>query len=315
MSPRVQPRLRCSLAAVPLGFKEGQGDMKGNAMKGKTVLVTGATAGIGRETAKELARQGAKVVLLARNPERAAAAMEWIGKETGNKELAFIQADFSELAQVRDGAQKFIRDHGVLDVLVNNAGAIFFNRQESVDGIEKTFAVNHLAPFLLTNLLLDTLTKRPGARIVTVSSRAHVGAKMDFDDLELKRGYGAMKAYGRSKLANLLFTFELARRLEGSGVTANALHPGFVASQFGKNNGLFAKALLPLAMLFGRAVSVEEGAKTSIYLASSPEVEGVTGKYFVQSKEASSSEASLDRGAMTRLWEISARMTGLPVSV
>ena len=284
-------------------------------MKGKTVLITGATAGIGKETAKELAKQGAKVVLVARNPERAAAVMEWITKETGNRELAFIQADFSDLSQVRDGAQKFIRDHGELDVLVNNAGAVFFGRQESRDGIEMTFAVNHLAPFLLTNLLLDALSKRPGARIVTVSSMAHAGAKIDFDDLELKRGYGAMKAYGRSKLANLLFTFELARRIEGSGVTANALHPGFVASEFGKNNGLFAKALLPLAQLAGRAVSVEEGAKTSIYLASSPEVEGVTGKYFIKSKEASSSDASLDRAAMTKLWEISAHMTGLPVSL
>ena len=289
--------------------------MKSESMKGRTVLVTGATAGIGRVTAKELANMGAKVVFIARNEEKARVTAAWIGAETGNKDVSYLLADFASLAQVRAAAERFSAEHGALDVLVNNAGAVFFNRQESEDGIEKTFAVNHLAPFLLTNLLLKSLRKGRKPRVVTVSSGAHVGAKLDFDDLELKQGYGSMKAYGRSKLANLLFTFELSRRLEGSGITANALHPGFVASEFAKNNGFLVRALMPLAQLAGRAVSPEEGAKTSIYLASSPEVEGVSGKYFVKSKEASSSEASRDTSAMIRLWEISARMTGLPVSV
>jgi len=178
-----------------------------------------------------------------------------------------------------------------------------------------TLAVNHLAPFLLTNLLLETLMKGRAGRVVTVSSHAHVGAALDFDDLECREGHGAMRAYGRSKLANLLFTYELAKRLDGTPVTANALHPGFVASQFAKNNGPLVRALMPVAQLFGKAVDVEKGAQTSIYLASSPEVEGVSGKYFVDSREAPSSDASRDEASMIRLWEVSARMTGLPVSV
>lgn len=289
--------------------------MKSEGMKNKTVLITGATAGIGRITAKALADRGARVVFIARNRGRAEATVRWIADETGNKDLAYIEADFSSLAQVRSAAERFTSDYGALDVLINNAGAVFFNRNESQDGIEKTFAVNHLAPFLLTNLLLESLRSRPSARIVTVSSRAHVDARINFDDLEMRSNYKAMRAYGQSKLANLLFTFELARRLEGSTVTANALHPGFVASEFAKNNGFLVRFLIPAAHLFGRAMSVEEGAKTSIYLASSPEVEGVTGKYFVECKEAPSSEASLDTKAMVKLWELSSRMTGLPVSV
>lgn len=289
--------------------------MQSTEMEGKTVLITGATAGIGRITARELADKGARVVLLARNREKAQATRAWIAEETGNEAVGIIIADFSSLLQVRAAAEEYRSQYGALDVLINNAGAVFFNRSESEDGIEMTFAVNHLAPFLLTNLLLDALRESPKARIVTVSSRAHVDANMDFDDLEGHRRYGPMRAYGQSKLANILFTNELARRLEGSDITANALHPGFVASEFGKNNSGFVRLLLPLAQLFGRAISVEEGARTSVYLASSPEVEGVSGKYFVRCSETSSTEASRDEASMVRLWEISARMTGLPVSV
>lgn len=289
--------------------------MKSDLMEGKTVLITGATAGIGRITARELADAGATIVFIARNSTKAEVMKAWLTGETGNPAVSFIIADFSSLAQVRAAAKEFLSERERLDVLVNNVGAVFFRRAESQDGIEMTFAVNHLAPFLLTNLLLEALTKSDAGRVVTVSSRAHVGARIDFDDLECRIRYRAMRAYGRSKLANLLFTYELARRLDGTPVTANALHPGFVASEFGKNNGPLVRALMPLAQLFGRAVGVEEGARTSVFLASSPEVEGVSGKYFVDCKETSSTEASHDEKSMIRLWEISSRMTGLPVSV
>lgn len=289
--------------------------MKSGIMEGKTVLITGATAGIGRVTARELADMGAKIVFIARSSEKADVTKAWITGETGNPAVSYILADFSSLAQVRRAATEFISEHNNLDVLVNNAGAVFMRRTESQDGIEMTFAVNHLAPFLLTNLLLETMARSRTARIVTVSSHAHVGASIDFDDLEGRRRYGAMRAYGQSKLANLLFTYELARRLDGTTVAANALHPGFVASGFAKNNGVLVRALMPLAQLFGRAVSVEEGARTSIYLASSPEVSGRTGEYFIDCKPAASAPASHDTASMMRLWELSARMTGLPVSV
>lgn len=289
--------------------------MKAGTMEGKIVLVTGATAGIGRVTARALADLGAQVVFTARSSEKAEVTRAWITGETGNPLVSYLIADFSSLAQVRRLAKEFNAKYDSLDVLINNAGAIFFRRAESEDGVEMTFAVNHLAPFLLTNLLLPTLQNAERARIVTVSSRAHVRSVIDFDDLAALKDYRAIERYGRSKLANLLFTYELARRLDATDVTANALHPGFVASHFGKNNGFLARALMPVALLAGRAISEEAGAKTSVYLASSPEVEGVTGKYFVECKEAPSSEASHDEKAMITLWEISSRMAGLPVSV
>jgi retinol dehydrogenase-12 len=280
-------------------------------MKGKTVLITGATAGIGRITARELTAQGARVIFVARNKEKAEQTREWLHAQTGAS-TEVVLADLSSLAQVRSVARQVASRPEGLDVLVNNVGAVFQKRSESVDGIEMTFALNHLAPFLLTNLLLPVLRRAPEPRIVTVSSRAHVGAEMGFDDLEGRTRYRGWAAYGRSKLANLLFTYELARRLEGGGITANALHPGFVASEFGKNNGGFMRAAMSVAQRLG-AVSVEEGARTSVYLASSDEVKGVTGRYFVKCRPQESSPASRNTESMRRLWEISARMTGLAV--
>jgi NAD(P)-dependent dehydrogenase (short-subunit alcohol dehydrogenase family) len=195
--------------------------------------------------------------------------------------------------------------------VVNNVGGFFQRRTESADGIEMTFALNHLAPFLLTNLLLDALRRKSPSRVVTVSSDAHTRASMNFDDLEGRVRYRGWGAYGQSKLANLLFTYELAKRLQGTGVTANALHPGFVASEFGKNNSPGMRLAMSIAHRLG-AISVEEGARTSVYLATSKEVQDVSGKYFVKCREAASAAASHDTGAMLRLWEISARMTGLP---
>jgi len=279
-------------------------------MTGKTVLITGATAGIGRVTARQLAAAGARVIVIARNREKAEETRSWITAQTGNTAVELIISDLSVRSQVRDAAREAGSRAGGIDVLVNNVGAVFDRRAESPDGIEMTFALNHLAPFLLTNLLLDALKQRPGARVVTVSSDAHQGARMDFDDLEGKQRYRAWTAYGQSKLANLLFTFELARRLAGTGITANALHPGFVASNFGKNSRPLLRVGISVAQRLG-GISVEQGARTSVYLASSDEVRGVTGKYFVKCREHASDPASLDPESMKRLWEISARMTGL----
>ena len=274
-------------------------------MNGKTCLVTGATSGIGLKTAEGLAAAGARVVVAGRNEKKVAALATRLGAGTGSH-----VADLSKQDDVRRLAHEVQERYDRIDVLINNAGAFYQRRQESEDGVEMTFALNHLAPFLLTNLLLDYLKAGGPARIVTVASFAHKGQKLDFDDLEGKRKYGGWKAYSRSKLANILFTYELARRLEGSGVTANCLHPGFVASKFGHNNGGFVKVVGGLLQrLF--AISEEKGALTNLHLATSPEVEGVSGKYFAKSKPAASSAASHDEDAQARLWEISAEMVGL----
>jgi len=279
-------------------------------MQGKVVLITGATAGIGRVTARELADAGATVVLAARSKEKAEATREWISRGTGNSSVDLIIGDLSVQSHVRSIAEQVISRYGGLDVLVNNAGGFFQRRTESADGIEMTFALNHLAPYLLTNLLLDALKKKSPARVVTVSSDAHTRATMNFDDLQGRARYRGWGAYGQSKLANLLFTYELARRLQGSGITANALHPGFVASEFAKNNGTGMRLAMSIAHRLG-AISVDEGARTSVYLATSKDVQDASGKYFVKCRQAASSAASHDNGAALRLWEISARMTGL----
>jgi len=272
--------------------------------------VTGATAGIGAVTAHELARMEATVVGVSRNPDKCAAVGERVKTETGNLEVEFLNADLSSQAQVRRLADEFKSKYSRLDVLVNNAGAYYFTRQECVDGIELTFALNHLGYFLLTNLLLDMIKASAPARIVNVSSDAHQSARMDFANLKGGGFYNSWAAYGQSKLANLLFTYELARRLDGTGVTANALHPGFVASSFAHNNGWLVAWGAKLAQkLAGR--TPQEGAQTVIYLATSPEVEGVTGKYFVDEKAVASSPASYDETIAKRLWEVSEQMTGL----
>lgn len=278
----------------------------------KVIVVTGATAGLGLVTARELARSGATLVGVGRDPAKGAAAAAQIRQATGNPRVTYLTADLSSQAQVRGLAAELLNRHTRLDGLVNNAGAYFERRQESADGLELTFALNHLSYFLLTNLLLGALQAAPAARVVNVSSGAHFGARLDFDDLQNRRAYSGFGVYGQSKLANVLFTYELARRLAGTAVTANALHPGFVATQFGWNNGgLLRPALRLIQRLVAR--SPEQGARTSIYLASAPEVAGVTGQYFFDQRAVKSSRESYDEAAAKRLWEISEELTGLRV--
>ena len=279
-----------------------------NNMQNKVVMVTGATNGIGFEAAKALAAQGATIVGVGRNPQKSEDAAAQITRTTGNPKVEFLVADLSVQAQVRQLAATFKQKYNRLDVLLNNAGGFFARREVSADAIEMTWALNHLNYFLLTDQLLDVLKASAPARIVNVSSGAHTGAKgINFDDVEFKHGYSSWTVYGHSKLANVMFTYELARRLDGAQVTANALHPGFVATGFGHNNGGLMRTGMNVVQKIA-AKKPEQGAATSIYLASSPEVEGVTGKYFSDSKETRSSAASYDVDAQKRLWELSERM-------
>ena len=278
-------------------------------MAGKICLITGATAGIGKETALGLARQGATVVVAGRNRERCTATVEQIKAQTGNSSVDFLLADLSSLQEVRNLAGQVKEKYPRLDVLVNNAGAIMLSRRLSVDGIELTFALNHLSYFLLTNSLLDHLVASAPARIVNVSSSSHRRTRLNFDNLQFHRRYGGYRAYAQSKLANVLFSYELARRLDGSGVTVNVLHPGLVATNFLSNNGKLGQFLCFFMGL--RGMNAAKGALTSIYLAGSTEVEGVTGRYFEKSREVRSAPASYDRSAAERLWQVSAEMTGL----
>jgi NAD(P)-dependent dehydrogenase (short-subunit alcohol dehydrogenase family) len=279
-----------------------------DAMRGKVCLVTGATSGIGAVTARELAHRGATVVLVGRDPARCSAAVADIRARTGNQDVQSLLADLSSQKQVRQLAQQFREGYARLDVLVNNAGGIWMKRQETVDGLEMTFAVNHLAYFQLTLSLVDLLTASAPARIVNVSSRAHLRATLDFDDLMGKKRYSGWQTYCRTKLANLLFTYELARRLEGTGLTANALHPGWVATGFGGNNGWLGRVWQFVARRF--AIGPEEGAQTIVYLAASPEAAGVSGGYFVRERAIDSSPASHDEAAARRLWQTSLELTG-----
>jgi NAD(P)-dependent dehydrogenase (short-subunit alcohol dehydrogenase family) len=275
-------------------------------MAGKVCLVTGATGGIGLITAQKLAAQGARVVVVSRSAAKCAEAVTQIKAQTGNNQVTYLAGDLSGMAQVRSVAEQFLAQYDRLDVLVNNAGAVFANRQVSADGYEMTMALNHLNYFHLTTLLLDRLLASAPARIVNVSSDAHKMASIHFDDLMSEKKYSAFSVYGMSKLANVLFTYELARRLEGSGVTANALHPGFVASNFGRSNGGMWNMFMPVVQLF--AINPQAGAATSIYLASSPAVAGVSGQYFDKQRPVKSSPASYDTAAQRRLWEVSAAL-------
>jgi NAD(P)-dependent dehydrogenase (short-subunit alcohol dehydrogenase family) len=277
---------------------------------GKTILVTGGTSGIGYIAARSLAGMGASVAIVGHHAARARDAAARIQRETGATNVQALVADLSSLEQVRALAEQVQQRYPRLDVLLNNAGGVFIGRQTTVDGYERTFTINHLAPFLLTNLLLDRLKADAPARIITVSSMAHQGQRIHLDDLnQERRGYSAWRAYGESKLANILFTYALARRLAGSGVTANTLHPGFVATNFARNNGPLWQFFMTLARPF--AISPQRGAQTSIYLASSPEVATVSGRYFVKCKPAHSSSASTDVDAEEGLWRLSEQMTGL----
>jgi NAD(P)-dependent dehydrogenase (short-subunit alcohol dehydrogenase family) len=277
-------------------------------MQGKTCLITGATSGIGRATATALAGMGASLVLVARDRARGEETAAEIARRTGNRDVTLLLGDLSAQADVRRVAAQFLASERPLHVLINNAGVVNVRRTVTVDGIETTFAVNHLASFLLTNLLLARLISSAPARIVNVSSDAHKFGALDFNDLASTRRYRAMRVYGQSKLANILFTNELARRLAGSGVTANSLHPGAVGTRLGKNNGAWARVLIALLRPFFRTPA--DGAATSVYLAASPAVEGVTGTYFTRQREHRTSAAARDTDAARRLWDISARMTG-----
>ncbi len=279
-------------------------------MRGKTCLVSGATAGIGKITATALAGMGAELVIHGRNQAKAEDVVREIQTATGNKKVSYLLADFTDLDQVREMASTFLDTYPHLDLLVNNAGAFFNKRISTPYGVEMTFLVNHLAPFLLTHLLLDVLKSSDPARIITVSSEGHRQDKMDFNDLGFEKGYFGMKAYARSKLANILFTIELAKRLEGSGVTANALHPGHIATDIWKNNfGILGPVLK--GFMSRIALSPEEGAQNSIYLASSPEVAEISGKYFIKFQPAQPSPTALDRDITRQLWDLSENLTEL----
>lgn len=278
-------------------------------MSKKVCLVTGANSGIGKATAEGLAGMGATVVMLCRDRGRGESAREDVARKTGSGTVDLIIADLGSLKAVRDAAEAFKAHYDRLDVLINNAAIVPRKREVTADGFEAQFGVNHLAPFLLTNLLRDVLTRSAPSRVVNVASTVHHGATLDFNDMQSEKGYSAIRVYGRTKLANVLFTYELARRLEGTGVTANCLHPGVVRTNILRDLPGPLRAAAKAASLF--FLGPEKGAQTTLYLAASPDVEGVTGKYFDQGKEAKSSPASYDREAAARLWEISARLAGL----
>ena len=282
-------------------------------MQGKVCLITGATHGIGQATALELARMGATVVIVGRNATKTSQVVEEIRSATGNKNVDSLLADLSSQQDIRQLASQFTNKYSQLDVLLNNAGATFVDRQLTVDGIERTFALNHLNYFLLTNLLLDTINASAPARIINVSSAAHTASKVDFDNLQGERSYGVFAAYATSKLENILFTNELARRLEGTGITANSLHPGLVNTGKKNNTGLWATTVAVVSNLFGK--TPEKGAETSIYLASSPDVQHITGKYFVNSKVKQTASQANDLAVAKKLWDVSAEMVHLNEAV
>ena len=278
-------------------------------MNGKVVLITGGTSGIGRATATALAGMGAEVVITGRNRERGEGAVEEIRRESGSDKVSLLLADLAVQAEVRKLAEEFKERHDRLDVLINNAGLVQSKRTETADGIELTLAVNHLAPFLLTNLLLDLLKRSAPSRVITVSSGAERMGKINFDDLQSKRRYSGFPVYGMTKLANIVFTFELAERLEGTGVTANCMHPGGVNTNFGTNNRAFSILLFRAFKPFMR--SPKQGADTLVYLAASPEVEGMTGEYLADRKAQTASPAAYDESVRKNLWEVSEELTGL----
>lgn len=289
-------------------------------MKQKTVLITGATAGIGQEAAKQLATMGANVVIAGRNTQKCQSVAEKLKRETENDQIHYLVADLSHQAGVEQLGIDFKARFNRLDVLLNNAGAFYMNRIENQDQIEMTVALNHLGYFVLTHSLLDVLKATPNARIINVASDAHSGARLNPDDFEMKSSFSGWTQYSNSKLMNILFTYELAKRLKGTNVTANCLHPGFVASDFGDNNGkgkgIFGDAINVVWRLIKKmaAVSVEKGAENQVYLASSPDVEGVSGQYFVKKKAIPSSNASYDTALSDALWAWSEVKTGISVA-
>lgn len=283
-------------------------------MTAKTVLITGGTGGIGRATAIGLASMGAHVGITGRDLARAEQAAAVIADASGNPRVDVFVADMSSQAEVRRLADEVLVAYPRLDVLVNNVGGFWAHRHMTAEGLEHTFALNHLAPFLLTNLLVERLMASEPARVVTVSSGAHAMGKLDFEDLMGERDYSGQQAYNQSKLANVMFTYELARRLEGTGVTATVLHPGMTNTAFSAEDP--ARKMAPIVFVarpFMR--SPEKGADTAVYLASSPEVEDVTGQYFVGRKAKESEESSYDTAINARLWRVSADLVGIPVDM
>ncbi|MGH2628670.1 MAG: SDR family oxidoreductase [Anaerolineales bacterium] len=280
---------------------------KPESMHGKTCLVTGATSGIGLYTALGLSLLGADVGLVGRSPERIETAIQILQTRGGRPPRHVLWADLSSLSQVRLLAEQVRERLPRLDVLVNNAGGVFRRREETGDGLERTFALNHLCPFLLTHLLLERMSS--GSRIITVASDSHRSARIQFDDLQLRRGYNAFRAYANSKLGNIWFTYELARRLKEKGISANTLTPGMVSTNLGKQNIVYRPFLSLMFALFGKPPS--QGAETPVFLASSPAVEGVSGRYFVDKRAVPSSPQSYDEAAARRMWEMSGELAGI----
>ena len=281
-----------------------------SSMHGKTCMVTGANSGIGKATALALAQMGATVVMVCRDPARGEEAQREITTQSSNSAVDLLQADLSSQQSIRQLVETFQHHYTDLHVLINNAGASESARRETVDGLEMTFAVNYLAPFLLTNLLLDVLKASAPARIVNVSSGAQASGSIQLDDLQAEHHYSPMRAYGQSKLAVVLFTYELARRLQGTGVTANCFDPGFVRTNIGQRDAsLPVRLLIKLIWSFGK--SPAQGAQTSVYLASSPEVEGVTGHYFAKGRPGRSAASSYDESLQRHLWEQSTQLVNL----
>ncbi len=278
-------------------------------MRDKTVVITGATSGIGEVAADRLAQKGARIVFVARDHERGQATLKHLRAIAGHDEHAVHYADLSLLSEQKRVAEEIAAQESHIDVLINNAGAIFTTRQVTADGLEKTFALNHLSYFTITNVLLDRLKATPGARVVNTASDAHKGRRIDFSDLQSEKHYSGFAVYGRSKLMNILFTRELARRLAGTGVTANCLHPGFVATHFGDQSGGLLSWGIRWAKNF--ALTPEQGAQTIIYLASSPEVEGKTGGYYYRCKLAQPTREAQNDADAKRLWDESAKIAGL----
>ena len=278
-------------------------------MAEKVCLVTGGNSGIGKSVALGLAKMGATVVVVSRNKEKGETAVTDIVEKSGNKNVELIQADMSSQNSIHQLVNEFRARHEKLHLLINNAGVYLTKRSETEDGLESTFAVNHLGPFLLTSLLVDILKASAPSRIVNVTSDAHKGARVNFDDLQGERKFSGWQAYGQSKLAMILYTRGLAKKLEGTGVTVNSAHPGVVRTNFAKNNGgLVMLGFRFLGMFF---ISPESAAKRILYVATSPDLEGVTGKYFTKMHEVKSSQESYDDDSARRLWQISEQLTHL----
>ncbi len=281
-------------------------------MKGRTVLITGGTSGIGEAAAKKLAGMGATTLIVGRNARKCGAVVRKIRRQSANAATDALVCDLESQSEIRRLAASVKNQYGPIDVLINNAGAMFSRRELTIDGYERTFALNHLAYFLLTMLLLDRVLASPSGRIVNVSSHAHEPVQMDFENLQGERRYDRLEAYRHSKLANLLFTYELARRIQGTNVTVNALTPGNVITNLGSDKGwLRTRVRNVWHRLSGKMLSPQEGARTIVYLASSPEVQGVSGKYFRKQVAVASNAASYDADSAGRLWTISEQMTAL----